>query len=128
LTTNDSDPNNGQRIPTSLASVDFTNPGPVAVDAVQDAPSGNVKVVQAAGAPGAASYLGYNILPNVKRGNPCGVYKGVVVEGFVGCTPGGAVYVDATSADAGANASGLSHTPNGQRVGVAFSTTRIRFD
>ena len=126
LTTGDTAPENGHRMPVALASVDMTNPGPVIVDATQNAPSGNVKVIAAAGAV-RDRYWGYAI-EVAKAGMPLGVYRHVIVEGFVGCTPGSPVYIDATSADAGGLASGLSHTANGTPVGVALSATRIFFN
>lgn len=128
LTTDNNPPNNGQQLPTALALAAMTNPGPVAVHTVQANAAGNVVVVPAAGAAGGLSYWGYNVRKGVAAGRPTACYKGVVVEGFLGAVPGSAVYVDATSAEAGADTSGLSHVVNGPRLGVAMTATRIRFD
>lgn len=128
LTTDNTPPNNGQQLQTSIANQALTNPGPMMVATTQNNAAGNVLVQPAAGSNGANNYWGYNVRITTPNGEPCEIYKGVTVEGFLGCTPGSAVYVDATSAEAGGNASGLSHTANGTRIGVALSATRIRFD
>jgi hypothetical protein len=128
LTTDNNPPNNGQELPTAIPLAAITNPGPMAVHTVQANPAGNVVVVPAATSAGGLGYWGYNVRKGVGLGRPCACYRGVVVEGFLGCTPGSPVYVDATSAEAAADASGLSHTVNGPRIGVAMTATRIRFD
>jgi hypothetical protein len=119
----------GQRKP-AIAGVAMTNPGPVAVAAVQNASSGQVQVVPAAGDAGRAGYLGYNFDHDVPAGEGASVVRGVYIEGFAGVTPGGDIYIDATSADASGNASGLTHTlPTTGNVrtpiGVGLSATKI---
>lgn len=129
LTTDNNPPNNGQQLQTALALAAMTNPGPVSVHTTQNNPAGNVIVVPATSA--LQAYWGYNVRKGVPAGEPTACYRGVTVEGFLGCTPGADVYLDATSAEASADASGLSHTKgatNIARVGVALSATRIRFD
>lgn len=127
-------PENAQQLPTMIASVDMTNPGPVAANTVQNNAAGNCQVLPAAAAAGAkggaaagGGYVGYNLKAPIRTGEPCRVVCGQIIDGFVGVMPGQAVYVDATSADAGANASGLSHAPNGSPIGVGLTATKIRF-
>lgn len=128
LTTDNTDPNNGQQLPTMVAGVAQTNPGPVMPATTQDNAAGNCIVIQAVGAAGGLGYLGYNIKPSAV-GEPCGIYRGVVVDGFTGVVPQSPVYVDVTnSADAGATNSGLTHTANGRVIGVGITSTKIRFE
>jgi hypothetical protein len=127
LTTDNNSPNNGQQLPTCIASAAMTNPGPVMPAATQNNPSGNCICQHASGAGGGTGYIGYNIRRGVAAGEPLGVFRGVVVDGFVGVVPGSAVYVDATTADAAADATGLSHTANGTPIGVGLTPTKIRF-
>lgn len=124
-------PDCGQILP-GVASVAITNPGPVAAAAAGLNSAGQPQLVQAAGDAGRKGYYGYNIKPNAGAGEPISPVRGAMVEGFAGAQAGDAVYVDATSADAGANASGLTHTlpVTGDvrtPIGVAVSATKIRF-
>jgi hypothetical protein len=128
LTTDDNAPNNGQQLPSAVVLADITNPGPMIVHTTQDNAAGQC-IIKPGVSASAASYWGYNIKKGVKAGKPAACYKGVVVEGFLGATPGSAVYIDATSAEASADASGLTHVTNtAGRIGVAMTATRIRFD
>jgi hypothetical protein len=129
ITTDFDKPNNGHALPAFISTVAITNPGPVAIDPVNgpDAKTGQTNVIQAAGAAGAGGYVGYNPDTNIPAGGPCSPARSSIVDGFAGATQGSPVYVDATGADAGGTASGLSHTPNGQQIGVAITPTRIFF-
>jgi hypothetical protein len=130
LTTDNTPPNNGQQLPTVLASAAMVNPGPIRPHVTQNNPAGNCIGIPAVGAAGSNGCIGYNIKSNVAAGEPLQVHKGVVVDGFAGVTPGLPVYADATNSDAAADASGLSHTQIGteRRLGVGWTATRIRFD
>src|SRR5687768_9695996 len=97
-----------------VAGVALTNPGPVAVMAAGTSSSGNALVEQAAGDAGRGGYVGYNVMSDVPAGRaPSVIRGGVVVEGFTGVVPRSPVFIDATSADAGETASGLTHTAPG---------------
>jgi hypothetical protein len=134
LTTDNTAPNNGQQLPSMLAAAAFTNPCPVMPNATQTNGAGTTLVKQCTGAGGQYGWLGFCHKPAVAAGDLVPVLRGVVIDGFTGCTPGLPVYVDQTAADAdlaGApHASGLTHTYTAQalRIGVALTATKIRFD
>lgn len=130
ITTRLAEPHNGQTLPY-VAEIAMTNPGPVVVGDTSPNAAGQGRVKPATHAL-KLRYVGYNLRANTPIGAPTEVIRNCIVDGFAGMTPGLPLFINTTTADAGATDSGLVHVDpgdpaagtGGRVIGVALSATK----
>lgn len=103
-----------------VAGVAITAPGPLVVtNTVQR--SGLATFVPASGANNGA-YIGFGLIPTPNVGDAIGALRGTIIAGFAGVTPGGLVYLDATT-----GALTDVSTGNGTAIGKGYTAEMIYF-